>query len=388
MADNDYLTERQGKALQAKIADALKARIKGTIAAADAGKALVIQSDGTVKAGTVAGAATWDADKLAIARGFYEVVSSTEPTQTSYTASDGKTYPVVWVKPIQKAVPVLPEAPAWSDRDSTVIVQDAVGVDYKLTAVTKDGATTSKDTLITPGVAVNVKALTGLALPFTVKIEAVAETGYTMPTAYVWTHDYPDPAALVVLTSDTFTTDQTLAPGTLTNAALGGTATPYFTGTNGVVSAGTLNSGAVYLDFTGTTNFELEFDFIDRPNTAADPAFHITMCMPAGKTATNAGVRVNAKRADTGLSLVQEGAGSGPESRQMLYGSLGGTIVGHWKISVNENTVSILAPGATSPKIYTLDFAIVGNANLRGGVTYIAATNAKLDNIVLKRAGV
>lgn len=55
MADNDYLTERQGKALQAKIADALKARIKGTIAAADAGKALVIQSDGTVKAGTVAG---------------------------------------------------------------------------------------------------------------------------------------------------------------------------------------------------------------------------------------------------------------------------------------------------------------------------------------------
>lgn len=163
-----------------------------------------------------------DGDKLAIARGYHEILSFSEPAVKTYRASDGKTYPVVWVKPAAVVVPVVPTEPVYDSARFTVNVPSLVGVDYKITSVVKDGATTAKNVTVTPNTAFDMKAATGVAEPFVATVTAVAQPGYTLPGTFAWSHNFIDPTKLVLLASTGFDADaDTNAPVAL-DYALGG----------------------------------------------------------------------------------------------------------------------------------------------------------------------
>ena len=170
--------------------------------------------------------ANWSKDQQAKAQGYWIVVSPTEPAKGTYTTADGTVVPVVWQKPIEVMVPVIPEAPYFDKYALSIQVSDLVGVDYYLTGFTKDGATVDVPHVKIPdGGILKLSNVSGKpALPYTVNVEARAEPGYRLPNALAWTYSVVDPNQTVMVTSDAFTgrTDGAAIVGTPTDASLGG----------------------------------------------------------------------------------------------------------------------------------------------------------------------
>lgn len=330
-----------------------------------------------------AAGASWDADKLAIARGFYEVVSATEPTVTAYTASDGKTYPVVWLKPITKTVPVLPQEPYWSRPDSTVTVPDLVGVDYHITGYSKDGGSTWTETsiLIPGGVASNVKTLTGQALPMGVRVKATAEPGYVLPSesAFIWTHDFPDPNATVVITSDTFARADGLLELSMSDAALGGTPKQWGSG-NGVIK---IVNGQAIVGFAqgqlaldvGAVNMEVEFDLVRNDGQTGAVGPNMIQVFVGSTGGWNSGFGFG-------------GTGRVYYSSDNILSPLlqGGTLMGHYKMSIVGTTATI-----TPPSGVTYTYTVGARAENQTRFMIQAWTQATptfgIDNLVIRRVG-
>lgn len=169
-------------------------------------------------------------EQLAHRQGFLMYFGDTEPEPFKYGV------PVIWNKPRFKLIPVLPSAPTWNDFEGTMIVPSLVGAIYKITAVTKDNVTTAKDITITPNVVFDVLGATGLESPFGLKVEVfLSSNEYILSQEYVWNHLFPDPDNRTLVTSDTFSqANSEILTGTMTDAALGGTAKPWliYTGHN------------------------------------------------------------------------------------------------------------------------------------------------------------
>ena len=329
--------------------------------------------------------ANWSKDAQAKVQGYWIVVSPTEPESATYTTADGTVVPVIWQKPIERTVPVLPQTPAFSRASSTLSVPELVGVVYRITGWSKDSGKTwttmSKD--LVGGVATDVKTATGQALPLAVRVEALARPGYVLPTPSSWTFDYPDPNATVVLTSMTFPVDGSIA-GASTDAGLGGTAKAIDTSSSPepVVTNGALTGGQMRLVYTAVQNFEAEFDVaVLDAATLGDKGF---TCLLGGGASGNlhyTGAKVSVKRADTGLSRTYDG------DLQMRYGSLGGKIAGHWKLNLVGNTFRVTSPDGTISD-FTMTKALAGT-NLRGGWCFVSVDpGVAIDNFVLKQVGI
>lgn len=170
--------------------------------------------------------ANWSKDQQAKAQGYWIVVSPTEPASGTYTTADGTVVPVIWQKPIEKMVPVIPEAPYFDKYALSIQVASLVGVDYYLTGFTKDGATVDvPDVKIPDGGILKLADVSGKpALPYTVNVEARAEPGYLLPNALTWSYSVADPSQVSLVTSETFVRDVSPSPlvGSSTDARLGG----------------------------------------------------------------------------------------------------------------------------------------------------------------------
>ena len=171
--------------------------------------------------------ANWSKDQQAKAQGYWIVVSPTEPASGTYTTADGTVVPVIWQKPIERMVPVVPEAPYFDKYALSIQVADLVGVDYYLTGFTKDGATVDVPHVKIPdGGILKLADVPGKPeLPYTVNVAAKAEPGYALPSPIAWTYSVVDPTLVVVVASDTFTgraTDPSPLAGSQMDLALGG----------------------------------------------------------------------------------------------------------------------------------------------------------------------
>lgn len=353
---------------------------------ADASRATVTYTDDTTSTLNLPSGkdgADWSKDQQAKAQGYWIVVSAEAPASATYTTADGVTVPVIWQQPITRAVPVLPQTPAFSRASSSLSVPDLVGVVYRLTGWSKDGGATwttvSKD--LVGGAVTDVKAATGQELPVTVRVEAFAKPGYTLPSAYKWTFDYPDPNATVVLTSMTFPVDGNIA-GTSTDAALGGTAKAIeASGTAPVVTNGALTGGQMRLAYASVQNFEAEFDVaVLDAATLGDNGFNFLLGGALSSNLHYTGARIQARRQDTGLSRTFDG------DVQIRYGSLGTKMAGHWKVNLTGNTFRVTSPDGTISD-FSLTKATAGT-NFRGGWCYISVdAGASVDNFILKQVG-
>ena len=213
--------------------------------------------------------ANWSKDQQAKVQGYWIVVSPTEPESGTYTTADGTVVPVIWQKPIEVLVPVIPEAPYFDKYALSIQVASLVGVDYYLTGFTKDGATVDvPDVKIPDGGILKLADVSGKpALPYTVNVEARAEPGFKLPNAFTWGYSVVDPKEVVLLTSETFTgrTAGTSAVGTVTDASLGGAPMTWSgSGTSGTVSdtgkyVFAVGSSTLVLNNVGV-NQRLEFD--------------------------------------------------------------------------------------------------------------------------------
>lgn len=371
----------------------------GLPAGGSAGQVVTRQADGTAAwaAGTPGppgkdgkDGANWSKDQQAKAQGYWIVVSAEAPANATYTTADGTVVPVIWQKPIEMTVPVLPQVPAFSRASSTLSVPELVGVVYRITGWSKDLGSTwtpiSKD--LVGGAVTNVKTVTGQVLPLTVRVEALARPGYVMPAtaAYTWTFDYPDPAATVAWTSATFATDGPLV-GTSTSAGLGGTAKVYHSLTTATAAGGALVSGMAVFNMESTVNIEIEFDAMLTGDTGTgDPSVNVrlgTANSANDNTAKihNSGAGVSIVRADTGLSRIYDA------SSNFYYGTLGTpSIAGHWKMSAIGNTLRVTTPNG-SVKDYALTKATIGVAQRGSWVTISVGGPASVDNLVIKQVG-
>lgn len=208
--------------------------------------------------------ANWSKDQQAKAQGYWIVVSPTAPANATYTTADGTVVPVIWQRPVEQVVPVAPEEPFWGKGDTTITVAKLVGVDYKITAFVKGGVTTTANVTIPEAQAYKVYTAPGApALPFDVKIEAVAEPGYRLLGPYVWTTTYMDPNGITTVTSDGFSgADGTNLINRATDVYAGGAAKTW-TNINGgttEVPVYKLKGNALYVDPSlGSTSFNVAF---------------------------------------------------------------------------------------------------------------------------------
>ena len=355
------------------------------------GQALMRTATG-VGWGTPQAAAMWDADKLAIARGFHEVVSTTEPTVTSYTASNGETYPVVWLKPITNTVPVLPQAPAFSRASSSLSVPELVGVVYRLTGWSKDNGATwttiSKD--LVGGAVTDVKTAIGQTLPVTVRVEAFAKPGYTLPTSFKWTFDYPDPNATVIATSDAFTgADTTSVIGRMSDATLGGTSMQWrdvSTSPAVKVSGGRLVTTGVTggADLSvGAFNMEAEFDLVRTDGQAGAIGLSQISLRVGSNGNWNNGFGFDAGRVYENGNYITDANSSyykGPAPAGL--GALG-----HYVMSVIGQTGRITTPTGA---VFTATLDAIRTSNQTRFMVQANAQSAPyagIDNLVVKQVG-
>ncbi len=332
----------------------------------------------------------WDLDSLAMARGYHEVLSSTEPATVQYTASNGQTYPVVWVKARDITVPVLPEEPYWNRAAITVSVPALVGIDYFVTGWKKGTATTWNElnVKLTPAMNVGITTVTGQSLPVSVRVEARAQPGYEMPKTFVYTHDFPDPTAVVVVTSDTFTGgDVANLNARMSDAGLGGSPRAWYAPLSStvaisdgmaVVNAG---GGSILMD-VGAKNIEVEYDLIRRDGLPGKISLDWLNVRVGASTAWNTGFGTNGPRVyDGSLNL------SDPNAKEYMGPTPDLGYPGRYKISIVGQTGSITCP---SGAVYTVttkesraeDQTMVAFNTYGGGYPKVA-----FDNVVFRQIG-
>lgn len=330
----------------------------------------------------------WDLDALAIARGYHEVLSATEPTTVQYTASNGQTYPVVWVKAQGITVPVLPEEPYWDRPSSTVSVPALVGIGYFVTGWKKGAATTwnGLNVKLTPSTNVKIATVTGQSLPVSVRVEARAQPGYEMPTTFVYSHDFPDPNATAVVTSDTFTGgDTTTVNARMTDAALGGVAKQWVDPSNilkissgRLVPTGTQSQASIAID---ALNMEAEFDLIRTDGLTGKVSGTWSFLVGStGGWGSGFGFQ--------GIRVMDKGSNRSDGNSQFYIGptpDLG--YPGHYKITVVGQTGTITVPSGV---VYTVQLrAPRTTTETKFMIQCQASTDLPeaIDNLVLRQVG-
>lgn len=350
------------------------------------GVSVVTFSDGTtttitLPVGNVTQNPTWSKDAQAKAQGYWIVVSDEAPSSPTYTTADGTVVPVIWQKPIEVTVPVLPQTPAFSRASSTLSVPDLVGVVYRLTGWSKDSGVTwtaiSKD--LVGGAVTDVKAATGQALPITVRVEAFAKPGYVLPNPHKWTFDYPDPNATVVVTSDTFAGGDVSSVHTrMTDATLGGTAMQWSdAGGSYQVLGGRLaptGKGGTASLGVGAFNMEIEFDLVRTDGVATGgPGLNQIDIRVGSDGGWSNGFGFNSNRVYENGGHVGSYAGVGE--------------LGHYKMSVIGQTARITAPGG---QVYTRELT-TARTPTQTKVLLMAwsgsTTTWGIDNLVVKQVG-
>ena len=346
--------------------------------------------------------ANWSKDQQAKAQGYWIVVSPTEPASGTYTTADGTVVPVVWQKPIERMVPVIPEAPYFDKYALSIQVADLVGVDYYLTGFTKDGATVDvPDVKIPDGGILKLAGVPGKPeLPYTVNVEAKAEPGYKLPSTIAWTYSVVDPKQVQLLTSDTFTgraTGPSPLYNTNTDAALGGVAKLWdvtwepsagvrdrvFTVAGGALkvdlTAGRAAVGIKGVGFNQKVEFDLTLssDAMWGGNSGDGLHFNLATNGPLGGTGRFTLIRGGSERVNftpslTGMTLPKRSAAE---------------VNGHYSIEIFESSLIVSVPGmapATSPITRTFDATKTWfNIETSGGT----AGTATLDNLKLSTIG-
>lgn len=342
--------------------------------------------------------ANWSKDQQAKAQGYWIVVSPTQPASATYTTADGTTVPVIWQKPIEVVVPVAPENPQWDQLKHTVSVPDLLGVEYRVTALTQGGVTKTMSHVIRPVTPLDVLTIPGgySTLPVTVKVEAFAKPGYTLPSSYSWQHDMVDPNQKTLIASDTFTA--TAAPWSVDNM-LGGSQVVQFRrlvagpGTQPIfepdgtvlkpTGAATENAW-VGAQITGVKNLVIEFDLLacgaNTGNQTNGNVFAI-------------GLRVSNTQASSGgfqFSVGMSGAGG----RVVTFGGktvrtgAPADLVGRWAVEINGNTGAVTGPGVPRTT-YDLSAITVGagDEGLQFRHSTLADANTKIDNLKIYKIG-
>ena len=356
----------------------------------------------TLPKGPKGDAAVWSKDAQAKAQGYWIVVSPTAPTSSTYTTADGTVVPVIWQKPIEVMVPVIPEAPYFDKYALSIQVADLVGVDYYLTGFTKDGATVDvPDVKIPDGGILKLAGVPGKPeLPYTVNVEAKAEPGYKLPSTIAWTYSVVDPKQVQLLTSDTFTgraTDPSPLYNTNTDAALGGVAKLWdvtwepsagvrdrvFTVAGGALkvdlTAGRAAVGIKGVGFNQKVEFDLTLssDAMWGGNSGDGLHFNLATNGPLGGTGRFTLIRGGSERVNftpslTGMTLPKRSAAE---------------VNGHYSIEIFESSLIVSVPGmapATSPITRTFDATKTWfNIETSGGT----AGTATLDNLKLSTIG-
>ena len=340
--------------------------------------------------------ANWSKDQQAKAQGYWIVVSPTQPASATYTTADGTVVPVIWQKPIEVVVPVAPENPQWDQLKHTVSVPDLLGVGYRVASLTQGGVAKTVSYTIPPGAPLDVLTVPGgySTLPVTVKVEAFAKPGYTLPSSYSWQHDMVDPNQKTLVASDTFTA--TAAPWNMDNALGGsqvvqfrrlGLGTPPMFEPDGTVlkptGAATENVW-VGAQITGAKNLVVEFDLL--------------ACGANTGNQTNGGVfaiglRVSNTQPSGGgfqFSVGMSGAGG----RVVTFGGKAvrtgapADLVGRWVVEINGNTGAVTGPGMPRTT-YDLSAITVGagDEGLQFRHSTLADANTKIDNLKIYKIG-
>jgi len=369
------------------------------------GQVLTTGADGKATWGAVSQTLAWSKDAQAKAQGYWIEVSPTAPAKGTYTTADGTVVPVIWQKPIEVMVPVIPEAPYFDKYALSIQVASLVGVDYYLTGFTKDGATVDvPDVKIPDGGILKLSDVPGKpALPYTVNVEARAEPGYKLPSPISWTYSVVDPKQVKLFTSDTFTgraTDPTPLYNTTTDAALGGSAKLWdatweastgnrdrlFTVSGGALkvdlTVGRAAVGVKGIGFNQKAEFDLAFssDAWWGASTGEGVFFHL-----AGDTALGGSGRLYLAGPFEGAFSVRVGThGAYQEIAKKRIGELSG----HYSLEVFENSMIVSIPGTapvTVPLTRTYNplatwFSVEANRGTPGKGSF-AIDNLKLSTI-------
>ena len=366
------------------------------------GQVLTTGADGKAQWGAVSQTLTWSKDAQAKAQGYWMVVSPTAPASSTYTTADGTVVPVIWQKPIEVMVPVIPEAPYFDKYALSIQVASLVGVDYYLTGFTKDGATVDvPDVKIPDGGTLKLADVSGKpALPYTVNVEARAEPGYKLPNAFNWNYSVVDPNQVVLLTSDTFTgRDEGAAlRGTMSDAKLGGTAKQWVKGWGpegnefrvsggALIIGGAASRETVVLQGVGV-NQRIEFDItantLQKVNTAGYTFFTL-----GSVDGTNAGIHGLAR-------LALGGHYQGTHHRRVEWGVDGklgskdlpavADFVGHYVFEMFDSSLIVTVPGVAPVTVpFTRDtrYASWPSVALESNTTH----QLTVDNIKVSRIG-
>ena len=341
--------------------------------------------------------ANWSKDQQAKAQGYWIVVSPTEPAKGTYTTADGTTVPVIWQKPIEVVVPVAPENPQWDQVKHTVSVPDLLGVGYRVTSLTQGGVAKTVSYTIPPGAPLDVLTVPGgySTLPVTVKVEAFAKPGYTLPSSYSWQHDMVDPNQKTLVASDTFTA--TAAPWNMDNA-LGGSQVVQFRrlglGTHPMFEPdGTVlkPTGAAATDntwvgaqITGVKNLVVEFDLVSvgasTVNQANGSVFSIGLRAPNTQASVN-GFQFMVGMVGAGTRVVTYGG------KSVRTGSPA-DLVGRWVVEINGQTGAVTGPGVPRTT-YDLSAITPGAGDEGIQIRHFtgADVNTKIDNLKIYKIG-
>jgi hypothetical protein len=275
--------------------------------------------------------------------------------------------PVVWIdaSTLATPVPAQPAVPVFDDaRSAYTIPAGVVGVDYVVDGkVLEQGATYAVATV-----------------PSTVTVTATAQDGYSLIGDYVFGHDFPDPAAMVTLTSDSFTGTGLLdLVGRTTDAALGGVGLAWVAGAgNGIGAAvpggrrlvnGLQQGASCRLAYPGVHNFQVDLDLLaiadnGRPN---DTMLAVELL--------GRGVSVQLGQHRTRIQCADHSGGA----LDLQFGLNTPSPLGHWKLRMVGNTFSI-SDGAGAVRQWYLDPATYDVGAPDAGAAVSIRNNACLAN--------
>ena len=337
--------------------------------------------------------ANWSKDQQAKAQGYWIVVSPTEPAKGTYTTADGTVVPVVWQKPVEQVVPVAPENPQWDQVKHTVSVPDLLGVEYRVTSLTQGGVSKTVSHVIPPVTPLDVLTVPGgySTLPVTVKVEAFAKPGYTLPSSYSWQHDMVDPNQKTLVASDTFTA--TASPWNMDNA-LGGSQVVQFSysGTNpafkpdGTVlkpTGAAADNAWTRAQVTGAKNLIVEFDLVSVGANTANQTNGIVFAigLRARNTQSGGGVWMNVDMAGASGRSVKFG-------EKNVRSGAPADLAGRWVIEISEQTGAVTGPGV--PRT-TYDLSGItlgaGDEGLQFRHAIGADADTKIDNLKIYKLG-
>lgn len=285
-------------------------------------------------------------------------VDATPPTAGEIAAAAALGLTLLWVPPDRVITPTLinPPPPTWNDATSSIVMPSGVvGVDYVWTS----GGGGVGETLLQGST-----IATSGAFPRSVTITPVAKHGYQLVTSGVtFKHDFPDPAAITILTSDGFSGPaDTDVVGRALDLALGGSAAVWekssgagwnIDGSGALVSSGA--AGNAYVSLVGA-------------NGAKNPRIEVDIASFTGSSSggnlTGFMVQISALTGATGsVTLGMRGAGFNPQIG--VSNNLGGTVypvgsgdtlvceTGVWTLQMYERTITLTAPSG-GVRVYDL----------------------------------